>query len=343
MDHRKFAGFWLAAGVCLLSCGAAAPAPQIDDPAYAHPQRMVEVGPGRRLNLYCLGKGVPTVVFVSGLAEEMTPWGVVQPAIARETQACAYDRAGLGFSDPGAGDGSAAGIAEDLHRLLMAAHISPPYVLVGHSYGGLAVRYYASVHRSEVAGVVLVDPTLEDEAADKLKVQPDFAKIFLEPQYADLRACAGAARQGLVPGTKAYAHCVAPPRRQYSADINAALQANHAGPAYQSAFLSEDMASGDGVSGAQVRATRRRLGDLPLVVLTAPYAHTGPLPPGIKPELRTAMQQLYATGPDGVAALSTRGVRRPVPDTGHYIQLDRPEVVEAAIKEVVEEARTARH
>lgn len=342
MNNRGSTASRLIAGACLLACTAAAPAPQIADSAYAHPQRMVEVEPGRRLNLYCLGVGTPAVVFVSGLAEEMTPWGLVQPMTARRTRACAYDRAGTGFSDSGRHEGSAAEIAEDLSRLLTAADIPPPYVLVGHSYGGLAVRLFASRRRSEVAGVVLVDATLEDEAAEKFKVQPDFAQAFLEPQYADLRACVSAARQGLAPGTKAHAECVDPPNRRYSVEINAALQAVHARPAYQAAMLSEDMASGDGVSGDQVRAARQSLGDLPLVVLTAPHHPTGPLPPGIKPEVRAAMNDLYATGPGRVAALSTRGVRRAVPDTGHYIQLDQPGTVEAAIEEVLDEARSAK-
>lgn len=336
---RSLIASHLVAGACLLVCAAAAPGPQVVDPAYAHPQRMVEVEPGRRLNLYCVGKGAPTVVFVSGLADEMTPWGLVQPMTARQTRACAYDRAGVGFSDPARREGTAAEIAEDLRRLLKAADIPPPYVLVGHSYGGLAVRLYASRHPSEVAGVVLVDSTLEDEEVDKRKVQPDFGRTFLAPQYAALRACVSAARLGLSPGSKAYADCVGSPDPHYSAEINAALFAVHARPAYQAALLSEDMAAGGDVSGSQVRAARRNLGDLPLIVLTAPYGGTGPLPPGIKPEVRVAMKQLYATGPDQVAALSTRGVRRAVRDTGHYIQLDKPETVEASIDEVLNETR----
>lgn len=342
MTERSLAASRLIASAALLICAAAAPASQVADPAYASPQRRVEVEPGRRLNLYCVGQGTPTVVFVSGMADEMVPWGLVQPMTARRSRACAYDRAGVGFSDPGRREATAGEIAEDLRRLLKAASVPPPYVLVGHSYGGLAVRLYASLHRSEVAGVVLVDATLEDEEVDRRKAQPDFRQAFLEPKYAALRACVSAARQGLAPGTKAYGDCVDPPDRRYSAEINAALLAAHARPAYQAALLSEAMADGDGVSGAEVRAARRDLGDLPLIVLTAPYGGTGPLPPGIRPEARAAMKQLYATGPDRVAALSTRGVRRAVPDTGHYIQLDRPEVVEAAIEEVLGEARRAK-
>jgi hypothetical protein len=98
------------------------------------------------------------------------------------------------------------------------------------------------------------------------------------------------------------------------------------------------MAAGNGVSGEQVRAAPHSLGDLPLVVLTAPYHPSGPLPEGIRPEVRVAMTELYTHGPDRVAALSKRGIHRIVPDTGHYIQLEKPDAVEAAIEEVLLEA-----
>jgi pimeloyl-ACP methyl ester carboxylesterase len=141
----------------------------IDDPAYTHPQRLVELEPGRRLNLYCTGKGSPTVIFDSGGGDETIAWATVQPVIAGHTQACSYDRAGLGFSDPGKRTSDSANIVDDLHRLLTAAAIKPPYVLVGASYGGLNVRLYADTYPTDVAGMVLVDSTSEDWKEEELK------------------------------------------------------------------------------------------------------------------------------------------------------------------------------
>lgn len=114
----------------------------IADPVYLAPQRLVAIGE-RKLNVYCKGHGSPTVVFDSGLGDGLTVWGLVQPAVANETRACAYDRAGLGFSDAAPTPRTSAAMVDDLHRLLRAAAIDPPYVLVGHSLGGLTSKLYA--------------------------------------------------------------------------------------------------------------------------------------------------------------------------------------------------------
>ena len=142
---------------------AADTAKVIDGVAYTQPQRMVEVERGRRLNLYCVGTGAPTVVFESGLGVTLSNWGFVQPEIAKNTRTCSYDRAGLGFSDPASRASNSENITDDLHRLLISAAIQPPYVLVGHSYGGLTARLYAYTYPAEVVGMVLVDPTTEDQ------------------------------------------------------------------------------------------------------------------------------------------------------------------------------------
>src|SRR3954468_10241000 len=109
----------------------------ISDPAYLKPQRLIDVGGGRRLNLYCMGSGSPTVVFDSGLGEGMVAWALVQPQVALHTRACAYDRAGLGFSDPSPEMRTSAFVVQDLRTLLKKARIKPSYVLVGHSFGGM--------------------------------------------------------------------------------------------------------------------------------------------------------------------------------------------------------------
>lgn len=126
--------------------------------------RRVEVG-GRKVRLACAGAGAPTVVFEAGLGETLETWNWVRPAVAEFTRACAYDRAGLGRSEPGPEPRTASRIVEDLHLLLSRADIPPPYVLVGHSFGGLCVRLYASRWPREVAGLVLVEATHEDYPA----------------------------------------------------------------------------------------------------------------------------------------------------------------------------------
>ncbi|HEX9130575.1 MAG TPA: alpha/beta hydrolase, partial [Gemmatimonadaceae bacterium] len=119
---------------------------------------LVDVG-GRRLHLRCSGSGDPVVVLVPGAGEFSAVWGWIEPEVAGITRVCVYDMAGRGWSDaaPAAQDGVA--IAEDLHALLEHARVSGPYVLVGHSFGGLYVRSFAAKYAQEVAGMVLLDST----------------------------------------------------------------------------------------------------------------------------------------------------------------------------------------
>ncbi|MGH1557005.1 alpha/beta fold hydrolase [Caulobacter segnis] len=126
---------------------------RVEDPAYAKAQRLIEVEPGRRLNLYCIGWGAPAVIFEAGLGDDASTWGLVQPVIAKRTMACAYDRAGIGFSDPARRASSASNIADDLHWLLTKAGLQGPYVLVGHSYGGLTSELYASRYPKDASRV----------------------------------------------------------------------------------------------------------------------------------------------------------------------------------------------
>jgi pimeloyl-ACP methyl ester carboxylesterase len=129
------------------------------------PGRLVAIGGGRSLYLNCVGRGSPTVVLEAGFAASRDTWNAVQPALAATTRTCAYDRAGLGSSLPMPGVHDAADEVADLGRLLRAAHIPPPYVLAGHSYGGLLVRLFAAAHPGETAGVVLVDAMGRDQDA----------------------------------------------------------------------------------------------------------------------------------------------------------------------------------
>ncbi len=130
----------------------------------AAPGQLVDIGGGRRLHLVCKGSGDgPVVIFEAGLSQytASSTYGRAQDAIATFARVCVYDRAGLGWSD-GIPDGRThQSMVEDLHKLLVAAKLPAPYVLVGHSLGGLLVRRYAHTYRSEVAGVVLLDATSE--------------------------------------------------------------------------------------------------------------------------------------------------------------------------------------
>jgi pimeloyl-ACP methyl ester carboxylesterase len=141
---------------------------------------LVDAG-GYRLRIDCYGEGSPVVVMDSGLTFTRSTWDNVTPEVAKFTRVCVYDRAGLGDSDPGPTPRTSQLAVNDLHVILSNAGIFPPYILVGHSIGGLNVRLYASENPDEVVGMVLVDSSHEDEYADYAALMsPADKKTYLD-------------------------------------------------------------------------------------------------------------------------------------------------------------------
>jgi pimeloyl-ACP methyl ester carboxylesterase len=140
--------------------------------------RSVDIG-GRSLNIFCSGAGVPPAIFESGGPGPGLEWEPFQPEVAKFTQACWYDRAGEGWSDPGPFPHTSKAIAQDLHELLKRAGVPPPYILAGASFGGLNSRVYAGLYPNEVAGMVLIDSAHEDE----LQRAPKFFLGRTAPRY----------------------------------------------------------------------------------------------------------------------------------------------------------------
>jgi len=133
-----------------------APAQVVAHPAPPPPGRLIDIG-GRQIHLYCTGKGSPTAILEAGAGSFSMDWALVQPAVAQTTRVCSYDRAGYGWSDPGREWDSVTQVASDLETVLNKAGEHPPYVLVGQSMGGLFVRWYQHEHPDQIAGMVLVE------------------------------------------------------------------------------------------------------------------------------------------------------------------------------------------
>ena len=129
-----------------------------DARAYPAPGRLIDVG-GHRLHLSCTGSGSPTVVLEPGAGNMSSALGWIAPAVARDTRVCVYDRAGRGWSEPADASQDGLQIATDLHTLLQRGQVPGPYVLAGHSFGGLYVLTFAARYPDEVAGMVLIDST----------------------------------------------------------------------------------------------------------------------------------------------------------------------------------------
>jgi pimeloyl-ACP methyl ester carboxylesterase len=283
------------------------------------PGRRYDVG-GYKMHLDCTGAdgGSPTVILESGLGDTYISWRKVQPEIAKFTRVCSYDRAGLGFSDSSPKPRTSQVIAQELHALLNAAAIAPPYVLVGHSMGGYDVRLYASLYRSEVAGMVLVDashPDQENRLPAELKnMEGSWQREAMFLEYATPFG---------VP--RLIGLCDQPPAER-AAECN--FHSAREGVAELQSFKE---------SAAQTAATGS-LGDMPLAVLShdpnKPYAD---LPADLAKPTNEAWEKMQ----EELAHLSTRGTQTAVKGSSHYIQIDSPEVVIATVRDIVNQARQA--
>jgi pimeloyl-ACP methyl ester carboxylesterase len=273
------------------------------------PGRLVDVG-GYRMHIYCAGEGSPTVILDSGLSDSSLSWYKVQPEVARLVRVCSYDRAGLGWSDPSPQPRNSRVFAEELHTLLRNAGIPAPFVLVGHSMGGYDVRMFASLYRPEVAGMVLVDASHPDLYTRARGMRENFV---LWRNYL-------VTRQRLMP--------FGIPRLRGWCDAGAPQPALRAVECRTSRY-DETLAELDSfaASGEQVRPTGS-LGDMPLAVLTEDPDEVYPK------DMRPAFQECQ----DDLARLSTRATHVVAKGSGHQIHRDRPDLVIAAIRQVVEQA-----
>ena len=296
--------------------------------------QIVDIGGGRHMHIDCRGTGVPTVVLEAGLDTNGTQaWSAVQDQIASFTRVCSYDRAGIQWSDnkPAPHDGE--GVAHDLHALLTAAGEKGPYVMVGHSLGGPYIMTYVRHYPNDVAGVVFVDASHPDQ--NKLMAAAGIAAVS-KPIPLMYQLLAKADWTGL-------------PRVLLGAAGKQAAAEMHvpaAAQAESSAFGPQSL-SGALEEGKQLNVTLdeagklRTLGDRPLVVLVA----TKQLPPsaqkaaGLTPPQYASMQSIWLKLHDDETSWSTRSRQQLVPDSTHYIQFGRPDIVIAATKEVVDEVR----
>jgi pimeloyl-ACP methyl ester carboxylesterase len=315
----------------------AAPRATFDPNPYLHAQRLVDIG-GRRINLYCTGNGSPTVVLDAGANDTTLAWRLVQPAVARHTRVCSFDRAGLGFSDPASSPRDASAAVRDLHTLLARAGIAAPYVLVAHSLGGLYAPLYADRYPQQVVAMVLVDPGVAYQRKRIAQAAPALAQVLSGVVPWD-RACSAAANRGeMHSGTGAYAECMWPPDPTLPAALNALLARQWQRPSAWRTLTSADAAA-DTTSSEQVLREQRDYGDMPLIVLSELkfIDDLGALPPAQRRALLEASMQWH----DRIAAFSSRGENVLVRGSGHDIPIDRPASVVSAIDKVVDQARSS--
>lgn len=288
--------------------------------------RSVDVG-GRSLNIYCSGSGSPAVVFESGYGFPGYSWILVQPEVAKFTQACWYDRAGNGWSEPASGLRFSDSVAHDLHALLRVAGIPGPYVLVGHSIGGFHVRVFNGLYPKDVAALVLVDPSNEDIATripDMPRSRPPSAPPAVVHAVDEALRQLGVWRLltrdlGPKPALVSAAdwRAISSLRRSIKAQRAAAQEAPESGSA----------AIARGAAG---------LDSVPLIVLTRGLR----FPFSDSTYGNRLLAQWVALSGD-LARRSMFGKQVVVAGSGHFVQLDQPGAVIAAVREQVERTRQA--
>src|SRR4051794_29426007 len=318
-DMRSRIGWWLLYPVLAVLMIAAVGGgyqtvrESLDAKAYPPPGQLIDVG-GHRLHLYCTGSGSPTVVLEPGGGASSSDFAWIAPAVAGDTRVCVYDRAGRGWSDATNDPQDGAHIAADLHTLLERAQVPGPYVLAGHSFGGLYVQSFAAQFPDQVAGLVLLDstapkpgPVLTAGTSDTI-----VGRVFaLVPAVAHLGA-------GRLLAQSSYADL--PPRLRDEARANASLARN------LGSYLQELVA---GNASVQKAAELTTLDGKPLIVLTADTGNDG------------TWQQKQ----DHMATLSTNSLHRVAHATTHDSMVsDETDSAAAsqAVHDVVQAVRTAR-
>ena len=271
------------------------------------PGRMVDVG-GRRLHIYCEGppRG-PTVILETGAMASSLYYRAAQDEVARVARVCAYDRAGLGWSDPANYPRSLEARADDLHTLLAKAKIKGPYILAGHSMGGLLARVYARKYPRDLAGLVLIEPSEEH-----FNGAPD----VVARTKANAQALGGAVQAAAMGADIPFLRVPNGPTNQAVALRASVYRAGQ-----------DDMAAMGGIPEEMARlGGLGRVGDTPLVVVTR-----GKRDPGMTDAQTAAWQAAHAR----LAGLSTRSLQLTAGNSGHGVHADQPEMFAEAVRQVL--------
>jgi pimeloyl-ACP methyl ester carboxylesterase len=286
----------------------------VDAAAHRMPGQLIDVG-GHRLHLNCTGSGSPTVVLEPGLGEASPVMGWIAPAVARDSRVCVYDRAGRGWSDAVEGPQDVAQTAADLHTLLERAHIPGPYVLAGHSFGGLYILTFAANYPDQVAGMVLLDSTAPASGPAPPIKTGSYDLVGRIAVLLPAVAHFGAARL-----VGQFSYGTLPPRSRDEARARSATASDVA------SFLNEFLQGSRAVHQA---ASLVDFAGKPLIVVTAGREHDA----------------AWLAAQDKLAALSTNSRHRIVADATHAsLVLNETDATAAsqAIRDVVASVRTSR-
>ena len=283
---------------------------------YPAPGRMVSVGT-HSLQLYCEGSGTPAAIIEPGIGVDWVEWRPVSAPLAALTQVCVYDRAGYGWSEAGPQPRTAARIATELHTLLLNAGVAGPYILIAHSFGGYVARIYADRFGTSLSGMVLVDPSNEDEPQPPrflwsriISALPPLSLGQVERFYLGEKVLPPEVAGSPVAFTRRF--------------LEGSSMAQIGAQRNETASLPE--------SREQVRAAKIPA-DLPLTVITAMHVlspkHPDPRVPDAPPAIH---RELHAR----LARQSSRGEQLLARNSGHTVPMDQPELIVEAVRGMIQ-------
>jgi pimeloyl-ACP methyl ester carboxylesterase len=255
------------------------------------------------------------VVIEAGWGDWSNSWGYVQPDVAKFTRVCTYDRAGMGWSEPGPLPRDASQFSKELHALLRNADIPGPYVLVGHSLGGLPVRVFTHDYPADVAGVVLIESMVPKQFSQPTAAAPSQSDSQSRP-FSVLSALARFGVMRLLVRPLGIVTCVPPNENAcYSRVVR---------PEHVQAY--EDEGRGMPAGGLEAGAVKD-FGDIPLIVLTARHDSSSP--------------KDWQAWQAELLQLSTRSQQLFAEKSGHNIEIEEPQAAVAAIIQMVRQVREA--
>ncbi len=287
---------------------------KFDDWRYPPPGKFIEIN-GKKVHFLCMGRGGPTVMLDAGLSADLNWWHLVQKESCKFARVCSFDRPGYGWSDAGQEPRTSKQIVQELHQLLHSTDMTPPpYILVGHSFGGANMQLYANTYPDEVFGLILVDACHEEQSFEENSSGHSILTIFKNYLFnSTFSHHVGLSRLLMTENLRPYFSSLMPQELRNvivaKASSVKALKARD----NEMLFLKESL--------AQLKKSKNALFNKPLIIITSEETN------------KDSTWQAYQKE---LVSLSTLGKQIIAEKSSHMVNVDQPQIICAAIRELVE-------
>lgn len=304
---------------------------KFDESIYPPPGQLVDLG-GYSLHAQIMGMGDVTVVLDAGMGCFSLDWSLVQPEIAKFAHVISYDRAGYGWSDESPLQRTSRNIVSELHHLLQQAKVPPPYILVGHSFGGVNMRLYASTYPEEVAGIVLVD-SAHEEHFQQMPIWPRrlIDRFIIQPPVATVAAALGFARM------LNYLLDVRNMIRSLPEEIQEMYLANMSTTKYVRTVAQEFSYFSSSLQ--QIKESPKKIGDIPLSVISAGQNIISE-DRGYDLDYLNEVTRSWKKLQKDLVGKSNRSKQIIAEQSGHMISHQQPDLIVEAVHQIVVEVNT---